>query len=617
MLIRALCDYYEVLAQEGKVLPEGYSNVNIHYCISLTPDGRIDHIIDWQEIPLTVEKKGKGKAIAKPRTVMLPRRTQKTAIDGNVIEHRPLYLFGLHFDKGQLTPDDDKKKAKKSHEAFKDKNLSFIEGLDSPVVNAYRNFIRSWIPAAETENPFLKNIGPSYSLSGYAFCLSGRPDLLLHEDPQVKEKWRVTFRQAEETAENTHITQCGIAGIALPIARIHHKIKGVPGGMAVGNTLISYKNPSELSYGQEASYSSNISETAMKKYTEALNFLLASQKHRTLLGDMTILHWAASAEEMYDELFSALTFDNGMDADEMDESLCQLVRDARSGKVSSARLQEAAADISPNVDFYIVGLKPNSSRISVKFIYRKSFGEIFQNIVQHYADMKIRTDQMRSSPLRQIIEELIPPPQRKKEKSTDPALMAYFRISGDLSFFAGSCLTGNGHILNIDRREAFGKMNLNRTSDNSAGIVSCSHDRAEGSDVIIISAHIISCFHDIVGICTFFLCFKVFRSISLGKFRIQGFVRLNQDIVSCFAFLHKLDVVSDLSFDTNICYVSEPCFRIDSRRISGIRISVWVPVLHIIKHYKVIPVTDCHFSSPPLLFVFADLYSSAADSSRS
>ncbi len=424
MLIRALCDYYEVLAQEGKVLPEGYSNVNIHYCISLTPDGRIDHIIDWQEIPLTVEKKGKGKAIAKPRTVMLPRRTQKTAIDGNVIEHRPLYLFGLHFDKGQLTPDDDKKKAKKSHEAFKDKNLSFIEGLDSPVVNAYRNFIRSWIPAAETENPFLKNIGPSYSLSGYAFCLSGRPDLLLHEDPQVKEKWRVTFRQAEETAENTHITQCGIAGIALPIARIHHKIKGVPGGMAVGNTLISYKNPSELSYGQEASYSSNISETAMKKYTEALNFLLSSQKHRTLLGDMTILHWAASAEEMYDELFSALAFDNGMDADEMDESLCQLVRDARSGKVSSARLQETAADISPNVDFYIVGLKPNSSRISVKFIYRKSFGEIFQNIVQHYADMKIRTDQMRSSPLRQIIEELIPPPQRKKEKSTDPALMA-------------------------------------------------------------------------------------------------------------------------------------------------------------------------------------------------
>ena len=41
MLIRALCDYYDVLAEQGKVLPEGYSNVGIHYLIALNPDGRI------------------------------------------------------------------------------------------------------------------------------------------------------------------------------------------------------------------------------------------------------------------------------------------------------------------------------------------------------------------------------------------------------------------------------------------------------------------------------------------------------------------------------------------------------------------------------------------------
>ena len=35
MLIHALCDYYDILAKAEKVLPRGYSHVNIHYLVSL------------------------------------------------------------------------------------------------------------------------------------------------------------------------------------------------------------------------------------------------------------------------------------------------------------------------------------------------------------------------------------------------------------------------------------------------------------------------------------------------------------------------------------------------------------------------------------------------------
>ena len=48
MLIKALCDYYDILAEAGKVMPEGYSNVKIHSVVSLSPQGKIDNIIDWQ-----------------------------------------------------------------------------------------------------------------------------------------------------------------------------------------------------------------------------------------------------------------------------------------------------------------------------------------------------------------------------------------------------------------------------------------------------------------------------------------------------------------------------------------------------------------------------------------
>ena len=40
MLIKALCDYYDILADNGDVLPEGYSNVKVHYLVSLKESER-------------------------------------------------------------------------------------------------------------------------------------------------------------------------------------------------------------------------------------------------------------------------------------------------------------------------------------------------------------------------------------------------------------------------------------------------------------------------------------------------------------------------------------------------------------------------------------------------
>ena len=72
MLIKALCDYYDILAQEGKVLPDGYSNVKIHYLISLTEDGRMDEIIDCQKQEEVPAGKGKTKIRKLPVEMMMP-----------------------------------------------------------------------------------------------------------------------------------------------------------------------------------------------------------------------------------------------------------------------------------------------------------------------------------------------------------------------------------------------------------------------------------------------------------------------------------------------------------------------------------------------------------------
>ena len=296
MLIKALCDYYDILSKKGRVLPAGYSKVNVHYLISLTEDGQVDEIIDCQKTKLVpAGKKMKEKKV--PTEMKMPQRTEKPGIDANIAEHRPLYIFGLNPEKEGLSPDDRTDKARKSHRAFVEKNLKFMEDLHSPVVESYKKFLGSWEPENEVGNKWLLGLGKDYQKSSFAFCMSGNPDCLLHEDPDLKTKWDRECLDKNEESDKQKWTQCAVTGQTESIARIHNKIKGVYGGLATGSVLIGFNNDSENSYGNEQSYNSNVSEQVMKKYTEALNYLLSSSKHKAILDDMTIIFWARAVRK--------------------------------------------------------------------------------------------------------------------------------------------------------------------------------------------------------------------------------------------------------------------------------------------------------------------------------
>lgn len=428
MLITGLCDYYDALEKDGKIkVPEGYSQQAVHYLIALSPDGKIESISNWQMKETFEGKNGKRKEREIPNMITMPLRTEKTGICSNIIEHRPLYLFGLNFDKDGFTPNDKTDKAKKSHAAFKEANLGFIEELDSPVINAYRNFILNWIPENETENPALVNLGKTYKNSYFAFCLSGHTDILLHDDVLIKNKWKEYLTLIDP--DNDHYSQCAVTGKALPVARIHNKIKGIYGGLASGTVLIGYKGSAGCSYGNEQSYNSNISTEAMKKYTYALNTLLSDKKHKTLVDDMTVVYWATagSKNDRYTDLFSSFMFGGSdkMDEESTNKLLGDLFQGAKEGRVTAGKIS-SLDKIDDNVDFYIVGLKPNASRISMKFIYRRRFADILSCVVQHQNDMWIfdagRQAGFKPISLWQLKNELKSP--RSTNDTVDPSLLS-------------------------------------------------------------------------------------------------------------------------------------------------------------------------------------------------
>lgn len=420
MLIHALCDYYDILAKEGKVLPEGYSSVKIHYLISLTEDGRMDRIINHQDtVQVPSGKKMKKKEV--PKDLRMPKRTEKSGIDANIAEHRPLYIFGLNLDKDILTPDDRTSKAQKSHQAFVEANLDFIEGLHSPLIDAFRAFLMNWEPEDETENLWLLGLGKNYGKSGYAFCLSGHPECLLHEEKEFKEKWEQWYQDKKAKEKDSHIAQDAISGEQTSIARIHNKIKGVYGGLATGSVLVGFNNPSENSYGNEQSYNSNISETAMNKYTEALNYLLSSDRHKMLLDDMTVVFWAMDTGEACENLLMDILFGQSdkMKAEQTERMLAKLFQDAGKGTVNRERLSLDGID--ENVDFYMMGLKPNSSRLSLKFLVRKKYADILWNIAKFQSDLQMG-NKFHSISIMRIKRELLS--QKSKNEKVNPALLS-------------------------------------------------------------------------------------------------------------------------------------------------------------------------------------------------
>ena len=421
MLIKALSDYYDILAMADKVLPRGYSNVKIHYKVSLTAEGKIDEIMKCQREEEFTDKKGKVKVVYSPSDMVMPQRTEKPGIEANIIEHRPLYLFGLDLENENLSPEDRTSKAKKSHSAMIQANLDFIKELDSPVINAFRKFLLLWKPEEEIFNGNLLGLGKAYDKSGYTFCLSGEPEKLLHEDALIRDKWEKEIQKADEDNCEEVSAQCAITGEKVPIARIHNKIKGIYGGLATGSVLVGFNNPSENSYGNEQSYNSNISEIVMKKYTEALNFLLNSQKHKTMLQDMTIVYWAMNPKENCEDLFTAMLYGQSEEiaAEQMDSILENLMTKAKGGRIQEGNLR-FMDKIDPDVYFYMVGLKPNSSRVAVKFVYRKRYADILWNIARFQNELQV-SDNAHIVSVYSIMRELVSP--KSKDDKVNPAMM--------------------------------------------------------------------------------------------------------------------------------------------------------------------------------------------------
>lgn len=482
MLIKALCEYADFLEETGQqTIPDGWGYQDVSYRIMLSPDGELKNIVPIKEEDRNSKPDKKGNYKLVPTKILLPERTQKTAIDSNTIEHRPLYIFGLDLGKEKLEVTS---KAEKSHNAFVKHELEFFDGLDSEVCLAYRRFLEKWQPENEAENALLCDLKKEYKGSYFAFGLAGGA-ANLEDDEQFKKRYSeyVNSNVSVKTDSSDDMTQCSITGEMSPAARIHDKIK-FPGGLSSGCVLVGMKEPSFESYGKTQSFNSGISEIAMKKYTSTLNRLLSYKKHRIILGDLVLVFFAMKSDDSTEcDMFSMLLGETReQQAAKTESGIHDVMKNAFGGVSGDAKaVMQKACD--NDVTFYIAGLTANSSRICQKFIYRDKFGAIVSNLLKHQQDMHI-CNNSRPVYFSGIEKQLISP------KSTDTAISPPLMTSIIMAALNGrkypvSLLDNVIRRVKTDSDEE--NNNYIKLNDTRAGIIKACLNRKSGREEITVA----------------------------------------------------------------------------------------------------------------------------------
>lgn len=364
MILQALVQYYENLLEKGKISKAGWCQSKVSHAIELNEDGTIKGILSLKK----EEERGKKTVIVSPMLSVPEMVTKSSGISSNFLCDNAKYMLGI--DEGGT-----KTRIMECFQAAREKHLSILGEGKGTMAKAVCAYFRNWNPETAKDNPVVKEHWEELNEGGN--IIFTMRDLYAQDDREIKDLWEE--QQSQETDEQESI--CLVTGQKTKIARIHRGIKGVPGAQSSGAALVSFNERAFESYGKKQSYNAPVGKYAEFAYTTALNHLLNQRKYRFPLGDSMIVFWAESGKEEYQETFLSWLNPQTDNQEEMKKLFGNLQRGLW------VDLEDIKLDMEQK--FYILCLAPNAARLSVRFFYQNTFGNIMENLSRHYQRMEI------------------------------------------------------------------------------------------------------------------------------------------------------------------------------------------------------------------------------------
>ena len=402
MILQALVNHYENLVEQEEVTREGWCKAKVSYAVDLSRDGKISGVF-----PLKTEEERGKKTVWVPQQIKVPEMvTRSSGVSANFLCDNSKYILGIDADGTNQRVLD-------CFEAAKKKHLSLLRETEGEMAEAVRSFFETWDPEKASECAEIKEKWEDITDGGnLIFCMGIN---YAQDDPLIQTAWENARNKSSEDGQ-TGI--CLVTGKETEISRIHKTIKGVPGAQSSGAALVSFNAPAFESYGKEQSYNAPVGKYAEFAYTTALNYLLNQREYTFQLGDSMIVYWAESAEEEYQAAFFGAA-DPKPDNQEEIKGIFDNLKKGLPVSIGNFTLN-------PNQRFYILSLAPNAARLSVRFFYQDSFGNILKNLVAHYERMSIVKPSWESREymgVRDMLSETVN--QNSKDKTPVPNMAAF------------------------------------------------------------------------------------------------------------------------------------------------------------------------------------------------
>ena len=367
MILQRLNQYYERKLSEEDIAPPGYAYVEIPYLVIIDDKGNFIRF----ESNLIDDKKKRGKKLLVPAPVK-----RSSGIAANVLWDNASYVFGLPDPVKESKPE----RLQKQQTDFLERVTALASSTGSAEVQAVATFLKNVDQRALEKDVLWPEIQQCPNLT---FKLKSAPDVLASD---VRLLDHETGTSPED--ERVEIGLCLITGEPLPIARLHPSIKGVNGTNTTGGSLVSFNLDAFESFGYKQSYNAPISKKAAFAYTTALNTLLnGERRQRIYVGDTTILFWGEKESELEEDAFLGLFTDPEHEKGRQKEAELQRLASLRflleSPESGKRPLDEETTG------FYVLGLGPNSARISIRFWYEGSVAQTAANLRQYFQDLQI------------------------------------------------------------------------------------------------------------------------------------------------------------------------------------------------------------------------------------
>lgn len=398
MILKALADYYQRLFDDPniEIAPPGFELKSIDYIVVIDNEGKF---INFRDV-----RKGTGRR-RNGRPTLVPKGVKRAA---NILPN--LLWDTAPYSLGRALPDKNRDfeelsfRAVKQHAAFVEKIEQIFEGSDDCGIQALLTFLH----AADFKPIFQHEIWTEIENSG------GNISFSLSDDPQlICQRKKVVARLLETNQPQGKTQTCLVSGICDVPAKLHTAIKGVWGAQASGANVVSFNLDAFRSFGKKQGNNAPVGRQTEFGYTTALNYLLASGNQRMQVGDASTVFWAKEASSLESDLPAYLAPKKGEEA-------------VSYGKIR-VLLSAVKSGISPEEEelpFYVLGLAPNASRISIRFWYAGNVKEIKERVAEHFEDISIVSGSNDSEflSLHQLLLSTVPIKESERSKKIPPNL---------------------------------------------------------------------------------------------------------------------------------------------------------------------------------------------------